>query len=284
MNIEQVLATFQTPFWLKEKQWLIHCNHHHFPNRRLRNLLNVHLYTLPYSDEQFDLTLSTKTITNGSKDEYSTIKNLNFLIDCRDDPVVAERYYFPNLDSLTIGNLHRLMPIDHFINLSQIQHLTIKQNNPIHSKEFLSYILVHSTKLQSLELSWHTMVEITKNFTDQQVCSLLNKQIRSLNVLNMIPDDDADDGKSINILNQLFSTNLEKLSLSVTSMNNILVVLNQMLKLYSIKIEYNSYNTTMNNEELSLWLMQNVPRLKNFTYEIRSTTKTRVCLLLWIDH
>jgi hypothetical protein len=105
----------------------------------------------------------------------------------------------------------------------------------------------------------------------------------------MIPDDDADNDKSINILNQLFSTNLEKLSLSVTSMNvtsinNILVVLNEMLKLYSIKIEYNSYNTTMNNEELSLWFMQNVPRLKNFKYEIRSTTKTRVCLLLWIDH
>jgi hypothetical protein len=66
-------------------------------------------------------------------------------------------------------------------------------------------------------------------------------------------------------------------------MNYIPLVLNGMLKLYSVKIECDSFNTKMNDEELTaLWLMRNVPRLKNFTYRIRLATGTKVCLLLWI--
>ncbi|CAF3101698.1 unnamed protein product, partial [Rotaria sp. Silwood2] len=166
--IKQLLATFQTSFWLKEKQWFVNCDHHHLPNIGYRNLHNVHLYTLPYSDEQFYLSLSTKTLTNVCKDEYCTIKNLYFSIDSQYNTNIEKCYYFPNLDSLTICNLHKLISIDNLINLSQIKHLTIKQNNTIHSEEFLSYILVHSTELQSLTLSWHTLVEITKEFTNQQ--------------------------------------------------------------------------------------------------------------------
>ncbi|CAF3218170.1 unnamed protein product [Rotaria sp. Silwood2] len=139
-NIEQLLAIFQTSFWLKEHQWFVNCDHHHLPYIGYLNPRNVHLYTLPYSDEQFYLSLSTKNINK------------------------QKHYHFPNLESLTICNLHKLISIDNLINLSQIKHLTIKQNNPIHSEEFLSYILVHSTKLQSLTLSWHTLIEIPKKF------------------------------------------------------------------------------------------------------------------------
>ncbi|CAF3986747.1 unnamed protein product [Rotaria sordida] len=79
----------------------------------------------------------------------------NFSIDYHYDTETAKHYYFPNLDSLTIHNLHKLIPIDNFINLSKIEHLTVKQNNTIYSEEFFSYIyiLVHSTKLQSLKSS-----------------------------------------------------------------------------------------------------------------------------------
>jgi hypothetical protein len=133
-----------------------------------------------------------------------------------------------------------------------------------------------------LELSWHTLEEITNNFTDQQVCALLNKQIKNLNLLNMIPNNDEDIRKRIEILSQLFSTNLEKLCLSVTSMDYIPLVLNEMPKLYSVQIECHSFNTTMTDNELLLWLSKNVPRLTNFTYQIGLVTGSRVCLLLWI--
>ncbi len=283
INIQQLLGRFQTQFWRKEKQWFIHCDLDQPPSIGYTNTLwNVHLYTLPYSDEQFYLSLSTNTITNICKNEYSTIKNLYLSIDRYYDKKIIERYYFPNLSSLTIRNLHKLVSIDNLINLSQIEHLTIEQNNAISSEHFYSYILIHSRKLYSLELSWHTLEEITNNFTDQQVCALLNKQIKNLNLLNMIPNNDEDIRKRIEILSQLFSTNLEKLCLSVTSMDYIPLVLNEMPKLYSVQIECHSFNTTMTDNELLLWLSKNVPRLTNFTYQIRLVTETRVCLLLWI--
>jgi hypothetical protein len=112
---------------------------------------------------------------NVFKDDYSTIKNLYLSFDSHSDTKIAERYYFSNLDSLTIRNLHKLEPIDNLINLSKIKHLIIKQNNKIRSKEFLSYILVHSNNLESLELSWTTLKQITANFTNQHVCSAFIK-------------------------------------------------------------------------------------------------------------
>jgi hypothetical protein len=283
VNIQQLLASFQTEFWHKEKQWFIHCDRNRPPSTRNHHLYNVHLYTLPYPDEQFYLSLSTKTVTNICKDEYSTIKKLYLSMDCYSDRKIIERYYFSNLNSLTIRNLHKLISLDNLINLSQIEHLTIEQNNAISSEEFFSYILVYSRKLYSLELSWHTLVEITKDFTDQQVCGLLNRQIKYLKLLNMTSKNDEDTRKRIEILSQMFSTNLEKLSLSVTSMDDIPIVLNEMPKLYSVQIECHSLNTKMTDNELLLWLSKNVPRLTNFTYQIRSVTETRVCLLLWIS-
>jgi hypothetical protein len=138
---------------------------------------------------------------------------------------------------------------------------------------------VHSTKLQSLELIWYTLIQITSNFTNQQVCSALNKQIKYLNLLNMITNNDQDNYRNIKILNKIFSTNLEKISLSVSSMDHIPLLLNQMLKLYSVKI---GFNPSINNEQLSSWIIKNVPRLNNFTYRILFTMETRIWLLLWI--
>ncbi|CAF3733890.1 unnamed protein product [Rotaria sp. Silwood1] len=272
-NIKQILARFRTSFWLKEKQWFVNCDHHHLPSIGYDNYRDVHIYTLPYSDEQFYLCLSTQSSTNVCKDEYSTIKNLYFSIDNQYNTNIEARYYFPNLESLTICNLHKLISIDNLMNLSQIKHLTIQQNN-----------IIHSTKLQSMTLSWNTLVEITNNFTNQQACSLLNKQIKILNLTNMTPNNDEDNRKSIEFLISIFSTSLEKLSLNVTVNDNILLILNEMPKLYSVKIECNPFNTTTHNEELSLWLMRNVPRLKNFTYQIQLAKGTRIYLLLWIGH
>jgi hypothetical protein len=96
----------------------------------------------------------------------------------------------------------------------------------------------------------------------------------------MIPNHD--EYRSILIINKIFSTNLEKLSISVSSMDYIPLILNKMSKLYSVNIECHPFNITINDEELSLWLMKNIPRFKNFTYRIRLATKTTVCLLLWI--
>ena len=42
------------------------------------------------------------------------------------------------------------------------------------------------------------------------------------------------------------------------------------MKLHSVKIECNAFDTRMSNEEVLSWLRQNVSKLNNFTHQIRS--------------
>ncbi|CAF2025307.1 unnamed protein product [Rotaria magnacalcarata] len=270
--------------FIEEKQWSIYCDYHGLENVGYDIIFgDAHFYTLPYSDAQFRLSLSTVTTPKACKDKYSTTKNFHLSIDSRYNTKITH-YYFPQLDSLTIRNLHKLIPMDNFIDLSQVKHLTVTRNNDINSEDFFSYILVHSTKLESLTLSWYTLVQITKNFTDHRVFSLLKKQIKNLYLLNMTANYDEDKSIPTEMLIKLFSTNLEKLIASVASMGDILLIVNEMFNLYSIKIECSPLITMMNKNGLSLWLRQNVPRLKSFTFQIQLGMGTRVYLLLWISN
>ena len=285
-NISQLAATFRTPFWVTENRWLVHCDHHRLPTVGYRDLRDVHPYTLPYSDAPFYLSLSASTAADVScKQDYRTIKHLLLSIDSTDASRIAGHFYFSDLDSLTILNLRQLIPVDQLIDLSRIQHLIVKQNNSIQSEEFLFNILVHSTNLYSLTISWHTLAELRKNHSDAQVCCLLKKQIKNVFLTDRLPNDETGDKfHAMEILSRVFSTDLEKLGLSVTSIENALAVLNDLVKLHSVSIECNSFSTRVKKHELPLssWLARHVPRLKNCTCQIRTITDTRVQLLLWI--
>ena len=284
-NMQQFMSTFQTPFWTTDKKWFFHCNRHHLSGRGTYNLYFMHMYTLPYCDEQFYLSLSTETVTrHASRDDYHSIKNLYFSFDTRRGMALSQHFHFSNLDSLTIGNLHKLISMNDLIDLSHLNHLTLEQNNSINSEEFFSFILSHSTQLQSLQVSWHTLVEITGNFTDIPVCSLLNTTIKHLSLSNILPDEHQHNQKPIEILTQLFSSNLQKLSLNVISLHNIVHLLNEMLRLDCLKIEYNPMHTHIGDIGLHDWLTHHVPTLRNFTYQTRLAAETRVCLVLWIGH
>lgn len=262
------------------------CDFHRLPFVGHRDFRDVHLYTLPYSDDPFYLSLSANTTTDVScKDDYRTIKHLLLSIDSTDAPRIAGEFYFPGLDSLTILNLRQLIPIDQLIAFSRIQHLIVKQNNTIHCEEFLSNILVHSPNLKSLTLSWHTLAEITKNYSDAQVCCLLKKQIKNAFLSNRLPNDEnGHKFHAMEILSRVFSTHLKRLRLSVTSIENALAVVNDLVELHSASIECNSFSTRLKKHELPLssWLARHVSRLKNCTCQTRTITDTRVQLLLWI--
>ncbi|CAF1287479.1 unnamed protein product [Adineta ricciae] len=280
----QVISAFQTPFWLHEHQWIVHCDFHGILNQHHRNVINIHLYTLPYPDDQFHLTTSTKSLTKHSKDAFQSVKDLYLSMDSDMSTHLLEHFYFPDLDSLTIRNLHQFPSLIDLINLSHIKHLTIEQNNPIQPQEFFSHILVYSINLRSLKISWHSLMEITREFTDQNICSILKKQIKHLHVFDSATKIVPDKGKQVECLIKLFSKNLEKLNVHVPSLDTIALLLNKMLKLNSMAAEYESNSNKMDSDLLLPWLTENVPKLKNFTHQIRYTSKSRVQLLFWLSH
>ena len=255
-NIHEMLAAFQTPFWLNEKQLIIGCDYARIQNNYHGTPININVYSLPYMDEQCYLSLFANVIGRTLKDGYHTVKKLHLLCEACSNSTLTDYYYFPNLHSLTIQHLYKLQPIDSLIDLSQLKHLTIEQQyNSINTEEFFSYILVHATHLESLELSWRTLVEITGHFYDQRVCSLLTTQIKYLNVLNMRTSDRGHMEKVI----EIFGKNLEKLKFSVISIDDIVIVLNRMRKLYegltisdTFKISYGFWQISPNPTILSL--------------------------------
>lgn len=282
-DLQQILSTFKTPFWLKEKKWFLFYINRPLPSQTHFNLQKVHFFTFPYMGEQYYSSLNLIRKQLVFKKNYSSVRNLYFAINCDYNEDLLRRCYFRNLHSLTIRNSYRLAPIYRLIDLSKVKHLTIEQHNPINAEEFLSHILKHTIHLESLELSWKTLVEITKNFTEVNTCSLLKMRIKSLNLLNMKPPDDEPDDNRIKMLTRLFRANLETLKCSVTSIDDIVLILNRLRTLCTIGIECNKFEGRMNHEEALSWLMQNVPKLKNFTHRIRTISETRICLYLWIN-
>ncbi|CAF0983679.1 unnamed protein product [Adineta ricciae] len=283
VNPTQLISAFQTPFWLHEHQWIVHCDFHGVHNRHYRNVNNIHFYTLPYPHDQFYLTTSTKSLTNHSKDAFQTVKELYLSIDSDMSTHLLEHFYFPDLDSLIVCNLHELPSLIDLINLSRIKHLTIEQNNPIQPQEFFLHILVYTINLRSLKISWHSLMEITREFTNQNICSILEKQIKHLHVFDCATKISPDKGKQVECLIKLFSKNLEKLNVHVPSLDNIAMLLNEMLKLNSMAAEYESKSNKMDSDRLLSWLTENVPKLKKFTHQIRYTSKSRVQLLFWMS-
>ena len=283
-NPEQLLAAFQFPLRVGREPLLGCCDHYSVPHPEFYYYYAVHSYTLPYIGEQFYLCSSIKAVGNVNRDEYRSIKNLRFTIDCPYNPSIAQHYYFPHLDSLSIRNLHKVTPMDDLIDLSQVKHLTVERNNPMQAEEFLSCLLLPCTSLHSLELSWDTLLAVTNKFTDSRVCPLLNKQIKNLDLHNMISSSDDDTRAAIENLNRLFSAGLEKFSVSLASPENIPWLLNGMSTLHSIRVECNPSDSIMDIEQFMSWLTRNVPRLRNFTYQLRLAAGTRVCLVLWIGN
>ncbi|CAF1450355.1 unnamed protein product [Adineta steineri] len=274
----------RSSFWVYEHQWFIYKDSYERSRGECSSENDVHLYTLPYSDEEFYLSTATEQSDKTQKDAYETIKHLYLDINSVSYSHLIEYYYFPSLDSLRIYNRCVLIPLIGFINLSQIKHVTIERDNSINSKEFFSLILVHCINLHSLKVSWLALTEITQDFTDRQICSILKKQIKYLHIHNVFRKTDKSNGSPIEHLIEIFAKNLEKINLHVIYFNDVLLLLENMSKLYSAVIEYNPTNMAIHDDDLVNWLREKIPRLKNSTYKNQVINKEQGFLYLWIGH
>ncbi|UJR25121.1 hypothetical protein I4U23_006480 [Adineta vaga] len=211
--VTRLWETFQILFWLDEHQSVIHYNFHMPKILKDWYNFNAHLYTLPYCDEEFHLATTTTCFTNASKYEYQSIKHLNLHVNSKYYSHLLEHFYFPNLDSLTITSTHTSIPFIEFINLSQLKHLTIESDS-ISSKQLFSQIFLHTINFQSLKLSWRLLTELTQNFSNQRICSILQKQIKSLHLYKRCTfKNEKDDQNPIEKLIEIFSENLEKINI-----------------------------------------------------------------------
>jgi hypothetical protein len=101
-NVDKLLNTFRTPFWLEEHQWFVRYNWH--PSNSDKDGI---LYTLPYGFNEYvyyDNILSKSTCSNNQ--HYWTYNHVRILrCPCSKTPSNKSNLFhgnFPNIDHLEI--------------------------------------------------------------------------------------------------------------------------------------------------------------------------------------
>jgi len=95
-NIDSLVQSFQTDFWLQKHQWYIRC-HWNITNKRSI------LYTLPYYFKDFELDFSMKFISTGDNFNYKSVTDLS----CNNSEISSDT----NLQQI-ISNFDRINSLD----------------------------------------------------------------------------------------------------------------------------------------------------------------------------
>jgi hypothetical protein len=153
-------------------------------------------------------------------------ENVDFSRDFRHSPIV--NFYLDINSKITTRWLRAL---------TKLRHLQLDSHAIISSKDFQS-LLTNSPHLNSLFISKTLLRELTKQWTNQQICEILSKQIQILNLLsNSYPMISLSENELAQIV-RIFQINCQHLSLPLKLINDhqIDFILKNMTQLSSLHI------------------------------------------------
>lgn len=143
IELDQLIDSFQTKFWLEQHQWFIRCDW--FAS-------NACLYTLPYAFDEFYYSNSYQTkstcIDSNQFWIYNHVKKLIFETNSNTYPA-----RFPNVRQLNINFLFDELILKNLINFNRILFLDILIRNEF-SLELFSNLIQQMTRLYSLKMKF----------------------------------------------------------------------------------------------------------------------------------
>jgi hypothetical protein len=246
-QLKEVVASFSTPFYTLENNWLVRCDvsaHYETPIRDKKyGILNYHmrhviLYTIPFSSELFTVFkpyLKTK-ISEWSRNHidyrnintHTNMKTLLFKSYSAPDPMF-DRSSIINLIINTFFDAPAWVYI-----LTKLRHITIGDGAVLSSDDF-NILLDNAPNLCSLAIKKSTLKLLTDNWTDMCVCHRLSRKIRTLSL-----EQDPSQCFVKNELEKLlpiFSSLCQHLSLGLHSHNNTIdFILRKMCHLISLHV------------------------------------------------
>ncbi|UJR12546.1 hypothetical protein I4U23_016722 [Adineta vaga] len=177
---EQRFKEFQNDCWFNKHHWHMEYS-------------ISEIYTLPYPREKFKLLLNSHRYYNESFNYLNTFKNVKYLT--LDPQVLTEnnQNFFPNIESLSLGNPHysashwtmvkssHLKYLQIMVHLSNIKHLILLNNFYFETADIFKKTLKSATQLSSLTINlsylliWFNSNELSKYF---------NKTIRKLQIFS----------------------------------------------------------------------------------------------------
>ncbi|CAF1273505.1 unnamed protein product [Adineta ricciae] len=213
-SIDELIDSFRSPFWLDEHQWFIQCHLHRSDKRLL-----AHLYTLPYHFNEFNMnsTLQFRTTcpANEVRWSYDNVKHLTY------QGSNCSSIRFPNVENLIV-----VFPIDMYFqlnlpNLYRLTSMTVKSIETAHDERQFENLLRYTINLRSLAFK-------ESSLSCEVLYRLANSSIRQLD-LHCLRYFNEEQCKKL--ASSTLGIQCERLSISVCTRTDILLLVNQMKKL-----------------------------------------------------
>jgi len=253
-QIDKILDTFRTHFWLDEHHWFVQCNWN-------LDETNAYLYTLPYAFEGFSLYrphLSKTTYPHENKQlSYNSVRSLAYHF------TMAEYSTLPNIQFLNITNLSIKLPIgNHFWStipdLYQIKVLFISLANDDY-QNIRNQLQILLNQMPCLS----TLVIKERPSSILQVLSFEIKEISGC-YLDLLSYDRYYNNEQCITLTQLqFVIQCKSLSIAVEDRTCVVDLINAMNNLQALNVlcrdDKWNVRTTSTDDELVEWFKQHLP-------------------------
>jgi hypothetical protein len=258
-TLNEVMASFSTPFYLVEKRWFIRCQSNE--NYSLRGIL----YSLPFAFAEmtintlsFDTSISTlfgSDINETKITSYAKVKTLKFNLECQEP---SQDFATSSIVKLV---LKTRVPTKWFPLLTNVRSLDFTYGIQITSTEFVP-LLLNTPQLRSLKLTIVNLIKLTDRFTNNVVCDHLSQQIQSL-VISEYFTNGQELGvvtvRQLSILVRIFGKNVQHFSLAVSAhSNSVLPILRRMRQFRSLHIRFSAWSRT-SRDTATCWLQQPLP-------------------------
>ncbi|CAF1374943.1 unnamed protein product [Rotaria sordida] len=217
-ELKRLVASYSTPFYIKEKQWFVYCNIFANSKNNRYGKLSI-FYTLPYPMEtltiyknSFKKIISNLSINNHSN-IYANIKTLIF-----------ENYITPNhnFNKTKIINLvinTQFESIYWLHSLTKLQQLHIDHFGFISMEQF-QILLDNTPYLYSLSLRKSQLIRLTDNGNDVHICNHLSQKIRVLKLHSYKNPLECLNRHELERILSIFETKCEYLSLGLQTTTN----------------------------------------------------------------
>lgn len=238
---DAVIASFATPFYIRERNWFIYYDIY----RRYAHHLII-LNSLPFAFERFITSKyafenSISTLSKDNNDFYASLyQNIKTLQINHGTAEPSENFNEPSV-------VHLIIYVDFdFITwlhvLTNLRHLDIQSGTVISSKGF-HRLLSNTPHLSVLGVKKTLLRRLTENWSHVAVCNYLSEKIYSLKIYPVMRHSHCCSKNELQQIVRIFGSKCQHLSLTVEVPNNTIdFILQNMSQLRSCHVEVTGKN------------------------------------------
>jgi hypothetical protein len=186
-DLQLIIESFQTPFWIEHKKWFVACEFH------LKKPRQIHIYSIPICKMIFEYRLDWEKCFLSASNDLSITKNINEIdlkFDNPDDNNILERINTPfsnvtklRLDFQSNISINSINYIRSIFNVSQLIEVHLQYHSFYNDNKDLFFDVIKlielSSKLTSFRIyNGYWIASIYPFLND--LCSILPRQIKYL--------------------------------------------------------------------------------------------------------